>query len=58
MPNEEDPVSELEIECDIDRKGPLPPFKLRLRLPENDMAKVAIGTAIGVLATLGILEIM
>lgn len=51
-----DPVTELEMEYDPDKEGPLPPIKFKIRIPDNDWLKVGIGWVLGILTTLGYLN--
>lgn len=55
---EDDPVTELEIECDIDGPGGLPPFKARFEMSGSFKNGYIVGSIVMTGIFLGILTIV
>lgn len=54
----DDAASELEVSCDIDGDGPLPPIKFRLQMSDGFKQGYIIGTLVMTGIFLGLLQIV
>jgi hypothetical protein len=54
----DDPVTELEVECDIDGPGGLPPLKARFEMSDSFRNGYIVGTVVMTAIYLGIATIV